>query len=197
MSDVCFVFASATEKDPQKTINKYLKDTEYDVKFLHSGKKEKILKKDIDLDFDELENYKLLGLIGAEPLKYVAGMTGIQKYNGVCIEKKYLPIMNPNIVVFKPQLEEDISRAFSQVPKLISGEDIGKQQDKDYCFIETEEQFNQYKEQLEMAQKLVVDIETTSVSPHTGSILGIAVSTRPHQGLYISIDIVKNNLKWI
>ena len=132
MSDVCFVFASATEKDPQKTINKYLKDTEYDVKFLHSGKKEKILKKDIDLDFDELENYKLLGLIGAEPLKYVAGMTGIQKYNGVCIEKKYLPIMNPNIVVFKPQLEEDISRAFSQVPKLISGEDIGKQQDKDY-----------------------------------------------------------------
>ena len=54
MSDVCFVFASATEKDPQKTINKYLKDTEYDVKFLHSGKKEKFLKKDIDLDFDEL-----------------------------------------------------------------------------------------------------------------------------------------------
>ena len=196
MSDVCFVFASATEKDPQKTINKYLKDTEYDVKFLHSGKKEKILKKDIDLDFDELENYKLLGLIGAEPLKYVAGMTGIQKYNGVCIEKKYLPIMNPNIVVFKPQLEEDISRAFSQVPKLISGEDIGKQQDKDYCFIETEEQFNQYKEQLEMAQKLVVDIETTSVSPHTGSILGIAVSTRPHQGLYISIDIINNHRLW-
>ena len=196
MSDVCFVFASATEKDPQKTINKYLKDTEYDVKFLHSGKKEKILKKDIDLDFDELENYKLLGLIGAEPLKYVAGMTGIQKYNGVCIEKKYLPIMNPNIVVFKPQLEEDISRAFSQVPKLISGEDIGKQQDKDYCFIETEEQFNQYKEQLEMAQKLVDDIETTSVSPHTGSILGIAVSTRPHQGLYISIDIINNHRLW-
>ena len=63
-----------------------------------------------------------------------------------------------------------------------------------YCFIETEEQFNQYKEQLEMAQKLVVDIETTSVSPHTGSILGIAVSTRPHQGLYISIDIVNNHM---
>ena len=59
MSDVCFVFASATEKDPQKTINKYLKDTEYDVKFLHSGKKEKILKKDIDLDFDELETFRI------------------------------------------------------------------------------------------------------------------------------------------
>ena len=37
---------------------------------------EKILKKDIDLDFDELGTYKIIGLIGAEPLKYIAGMTG-------------------------------------------------------------------------------------------------------------------------
>ena len=39
MSNVCFVFASGVEKDPTKVINKYLKDTDYDVKFLHSGKK--------------------------------------------------------------------------------------------------------------------------------------------------------------
>ena len=102
MNDVCFVFASATEKDPEKLINKYLKGVDYDVKFLHSGKKEKILKKDIDLDLEELKEYKILSLVGADPLKYVAGMTGIQKYNGVFIEKKYLPIMNPNMVIFKP-----------------------------------------------------------------------------------------------
>ena len=45
MSDVCFVFASATETNPNKIIDKYLKDVEYEVKYLHSGKKEKILKK--------------------------------------------------------------------------------------------------------------------------------------------------------
>jgi len=196
MSDVCFVFASGVEKDPTKVINKYLKDTEYDIKFLHSGKKEKILKKDIDLDFDELGTYKIIGLIGAEPLKYIAGMTGIQKYNGIFIEKKYLPIMNPNIAVFKPQLEDDIIRAFNQVPKLLAGEDVGKQADKDYCFVETEEQFQVYREQFEDAQKIVVDIETTSVSPHTGTILGIAMSTRPHQGIYVSVDIVNKHKQW-
>lgn len=196
MSDVCFVFASGVEKDPTKVINKYLKDTEYDIKFLHSGKKEKILKKDIDLDFDELGTYKIIGLIGAEPLKYIAGMTGIQKYNGIFIEKKYLPIMNPNIAVFKPQLEDDIIRAFNQVPKLLAGEDVGKQADKDYCFVETEEQFQIYREQFENAQKIVVDIETTSVSPHTGTILGIAMSTRPHQGIYVSVDIVNKHKQW-
>lgn len=196
MSDVCFVFASATEKDPQKMINKYLKDVEYDVKFLHSGKKEKILKKDIDLDLEELKEYKILSLVGADPLKYIAGMTGIQKYNGVFIEKKYLPIMNPNMVIFKPQLEDEIVKAFNQIPKLLSGEGIGEQAEKDYCFIETEEQFSQYKDQLFDAKTLVVDIETTSVSPHTGTILGIAISTRPHQGLYVSIEIVEKHKQW-
>ena len=196
MSNVCFVFASGVEKDPTKVINKYLKDTDYDVKFLHSGKKEKILKKDIDLDFEELNTYKIVGLIGAEPLKYIAGMTGIQKYNGMFIEKKYLPIMNPNIAVFKPQLEDDIIRAFNQVPKLLSGEDLGKQAEKDYCFVETEDQFQNYREQFEDAKKIVVDIETTSVSPHTGTILGIALSTRPHQGIYVSVDIVNKHKQW-
>ena len=196
MSDVCFVFASATETNPNKIIDKYLKDVDYEVKYLHSGKKEKILKKDIDLDLDNMGNYKVLALIGAEPLKYIAGMTGIQKYNGIFIEKKYLPIMNPNIAVFKPQLEDDIIRAFNQIPKLLSGEDVGKQAEKDYCFVETEEQFQEYKEQLSDAEKLVVDIETTSVSPHTGVILGIALSTRPHQGIYVSVDIVNKHKQW-
>ena len=53
MSDVCFVFASATEKEPHKVIDKYLKNVDYDVKFLHSGSKEKILKKDLDLDMKD------------------------------------------------------------------------------------------------------------------------------------------------
>ena len=31
MNEVCFVFASAVEKDANKVINKYLKDIDYDV----------------------------------------------------------------------------------------------------------------------------------------------------------------------
>ena len=55
---------------------------------------------------------------------------------------------------------------------IIKDEDAGKQVEKDYCFIETEAQFRNIKNQLEAAEKIVVDIETSSVSPHTGSILG-------------------------
>jgi DNA polymerase I-like protein with 3'-5' exonuclease and polymerase domains len=195
MNDVCFVFASAAEKNPDKVISKYLKGVEYDTKFLHSGSKDKILKKDIDLDMEELNGYKIMCPIGADALKYVAGMTGIQKYNGVFIEKKYLPIMHPNICIIKPQMEDEIQRAFAQIPKLLSGEDL-QTHEKDYCFIETQSQLDSYIKELEDATTLVVDIETTSVSPHTGVILGIAISTRPHQGLYVSSELVYKHKQW-
>ena len=83
-----FVFASATETNPNKIIDKYLKDVDYEVKYLHSGKKEKDSEKDIDLDMDSIDGYKVLALVGAEPLKYIAGMTGIQKNTTVCLLRK-------------------------------------------------------------------------------------------------------------
>ena len=88
------------------------------------------------------------------------------------------------------------STRFNQIPKLLSGEGLGEKVDKDYCFVETEDQFQDYKDQFDDAEKIVVDIETTSVSPHTGSILGIAMSTRPHQGIYVSVDIVNKHKQW-
>ena len=40
MSDLCFVFASS-RKNADKIINKYLKDTDFDIQYLSSGAKEK------------------------------------------------------------------------------------------------------------------------------------------------------------
>lgn len=196
MTEVCFVFASTAEKEAKKTIDKYLQNVEYDVKYLSSQPKEKILKKDVDLDLAELSGYKITCPIGAEALKYVAGMTGIQKYNGVFIEKKYLPIIHPSIILFKPQIEDDIKKAFSQIPKLLTGENLGVEIEKDYCFVETEQQFQSYKQQLDDAAIIVADIETTSVSPFTGTILGVALSTKAHQGIYVSAEIVQKHKNW-
>jgi len=195
MSDLCFVFASAAEKTPQKTINKYITDVEYDVKFLSSSSKEKILKKDIDLNLEELNKYKLICPVGAESLKYTAGITGIQKYNGIHIEKKYLPIMHPNMTIFKPQLNDDIIAAFGKIKPILSDETLEAQVDKNYDSLDSQANFNKYLPQLEAANTIVVDIETSSVSPYTGTILGIAVSTREHQGLYISNRVAENNLE--
>ena len=123
MADLCFVFASNAEKDAEGVIGKYFSDADFDIKYLCSGKKEKILKKDVDLELDELNKYKLICPIGAESLKYTAGLTGVQKYNGVFVEKRYLPIMHPNMAIFKPQLNEDIEAAFSKIKPILTYSD--------------------------------------------------------------------------
>lgn len=196
MTEVCFVFASAAESAPEQIINKYLSNVKYDIKYLCSSPKEKILKKDIDLDMNELEGYKIVSPVGAEALKYTAGITGVQKYNGVFVEKRYLPIMHPNITIIKPQLEQDIASAFSKIPKILDGEDFNKQAEKDYCFVQTDQQFLQYKEQFEQANPITVDIETSALSPRRGITLGIAMSTKPHQGIYVSSQMVAKHKEW-
>jgi len=196
MSNLCFVFASTAEKEPSKLIGKYFSGVTFDIKYLCSGKKDKILKKDIDLDMTELNNYKVICPIGAESLKYTAGLTGIQKYNGVFIEKKYLPIMHPNMTIFKPQLNDDIISAFNKIKPILSDENVGKEIKKDYKFIETQNQLDEYIPQFNHADNLVVDIETTSLRSRLGTIIGIAMSTCEHQGLFISLEVIEKNIDY-
>ena len=193
MTQTCFVFASKAEKSPESVIKKYIPESvdDYDIHFLCSDNKEKILKKDIDMDISILDSYKLVCPIGAESLKYTAGMTGITKYNGVHIEKKYLPIMHPNLIVFKPQYEDEIIKAFNKIPEILSDEDFGKTVDKDYRIIETENDWDNYLLKLRAADTIVVDIETTSLSPRTGHVLGIALSTKPNEGIYVLSDVIE------
>ena len=56
-NNVAFVFASTSEKNPQ-IMSKYFEE-EFDVHFLCSKPKDKILKKDIDLDLSVLDTYKV------------------------------------------------------------------------------------------------------------------------------------------
>ena len=193
MTQTCFVFASKAEKSPESVIKKYIPESvdDYDIHFLCSDNKEKILKKDIDMDIGILDDYKLVCPIGAESLKYTAGMTGITKYNGVHIEKKYLPIMHPNLIVFKPQYEDEIIKAFNKIPEILSDADFGKTVDKDYRIIDNQREYEDYLCKLREADTIVVDIETSSLSPRTGHVLGIALSTQVNEGIYVLNEVVE------
>ena len=187
-NNVAFVFASAAEKNPQ-VMSKYFSD-DFDVHFLCSKPKDKILKKDIDLDMSILDSYKIVCPVGAESLKYVAGLTGITKYNGMFIEKKYIPFIHPSMTVFKPQYEDDIFKASNTLTRVLSGAVDSEVKDKIYEFIQTTEEFEKIIDKLNAANPIVVDIETSSLSPRTGNVLGIALSTQANEGYYVHSDVV-------
>ena len=189
---IAFIFASASEKNPTKILSDYDKKIgSYDTYFLCSKEKEKILKKDVDLDLTKLDKYQVVCPVGAEALKYVCGMTGITKYNGVFIEKKYIPIIHPKLTIFKPQYQEDIQKAFSMIEKVKKGDIESEKFEKYHKVIDTQEEFKLYLEKIYKSDKLVVDIETTSLSPRKGAVLGIALSTKSHEGIYVTAEVAE------
>ena len=189
---IAFIFASASEKNPTKILSDYDKKIgSYDTYFLCSKEKEKILKKDVDLDLTKLDKYQIICPVGAEALKYVCGMTGITKYNGVFIEKKYIPIIHPKLTIFKPQYQEDIQKAFSMIEKVKKGDIESEKFEKYHKVIDTQEEFKVYLETIHKSDKLVVDIETTSLSPRKGAVLGIALSTKSHEGIYVTAEVAE------
>ena len=189
---IAFIFASASEKNPINTLSKYdQKIGSYDTYFLCSKEKEKILKKDVDLDLTKLEKYQVVCPVGAEAFKYVCNMTGITKYNGTFIEKRYVPVIHPNLTVFKPQYEEEIKKAFIKIEQVINGTIDSSKSDKHHQTIDTQSDFIPYLKKLQESERIVVDIETTSLSPRKGAVLGIALSTKSHEGIYVTAEVAE------
>ena len=92
MNKFVYVLSSSVKKDTPIKLKPFAKGLDFDVKFLCSDPKEKILKKDVDLDLSELDEYDLVCPVGAEALKYVCGVTGILKYAGNVVNERYVPI---------------------------------------------------------------------------------------------------------
>jgi DNA polymerase I-like protein with 3'-5' exonuclease and polymerase domains len=190
LSKVAVVFTSTAEKNPA-VMKRYI--DEYDSFYLCSSPKEKVLKKDIDLDYSQLDQYDLICPVGAEPLKYVVGLTGVVKYSGMYIEKRYVPFIHPNLLVFKPQYEDDLKKASETVRRVLAGEINSEQNEKIYEFIEDQSALDKWFDKFFSVDEIVVDIETSSLSPRKGRVLGIAISTQPHEGVYITADLVYLN----
>ena len=84
-----------------------------------------------------------------------------------------------------------IPPAFSKIEKVITGEIDSTQHDKNHKTIDNSEDFKKYLVILQNSSKIVVDIETTSLSPRKGSVLGIALSTQEHEGLYVTAEVAE------
>lgn len=191
MTDLTFVCASTNDKGIKDWIAELAPETlKYDIKYLCSQPKEKILKKDIDLDLSTLEGYKYVSPIGAEALKYLCGLTGITKYNGTLVNEKYIPLMNPGIINVKPQSKDDIIKALKTIDEIVSGKAVTISNPKLHLYIETVEDLDRYIKTIKNASQVVCDIETSGLSFLKSQILGVAFSTQPHEGVYVNIDVI-------
>ena len=149
---------------------------------------------DITLDKSELDNYDLVILVGAEASKVFAKLTGsVTEFQGSVIDGKYIPIIMPGMLYFKPQLQTGFDAAILKIKSFIGG--VSLKMSDDYKGIETEKEALEWLDYLETFDNIGVDTETTCLYPRDGYVIGVSLSATLESGRYINSDII-DGLVW-
>lgn len=181
------------DKAPNRTRYSDYFPFEFDHYHMSSIPVTKLLKKDVDLNFDA-EFYDLVILVGAEAAKEYAKVTSVTNMAGQLINDKFVCITNPAMLAFKPEGKPDFQRALDRLLKIYSGEIKGPVKGDFKGIDHTEEAKAFLQEVLDNAESVVaMDTETTALYPRDGYVLGISISYKARHGRYILTDCLDDD----
>ena len=177
--------------DKQPSKNDYSKYFEFEYELFHMSSipLTKLLKKDVDLEFDHTE-FDLVILVGSEAAKEYAKVTSITNMAGHLINDKYICISNPAMLYFKPEWKPAFQQCVDKIHKFVKGELKPTGKDGEYHgILNTDKALSFLKEVNQNAQGYVaLDTETTCLYPRDGYVLGVSISYKSKHGAYISTD---------
>ena len=153
----------------------------------------KVLKRDVDINIDT-DKYDWVILVGSESLKYFTKINSVTEYTGRIVDEKFLPVINPAMLAFKPEAKKTWEESRDNIIKYISGELKQEKLGSDDIFGITDSQtlhgFLEDALNHDGQDFIALDSETTSLYPRDGHMLGISLSYKPHHGAYISTDCI-------
>ena len=154
--------------------------------------KRKILKRDVDIEIDE-NAYDYLILVGSDAFKFFTKKTSITEYNGKIIDDKFLPLLNPAMMKFKPEAKKAIEEAIEDIHKYVSGELTQKKIPEDRCYGITDSRDlyvfldNALNSDYDF---IALDSETSALYCRDGYMLGFSMSYEPEHGVYVDCDAI-------
>ena len=155
--------------------------------------KRKILKRDVDIEIDE-NAYDYLILVGSDAFKFFTKKTSITEYNGKIIDDKFLPLLNPAMMKFKPEAKKAIEEAIEDIHKYVSGELTQKKIPEDRCYGITDSRelsrFLIKARDCEDYDFVALDSETSALYCRDGYMLGFSMSYEPEHGVYVDCDAI-------
>ena len=157
----------------------------------------KVLKRDCDIDMN-VDDYDWVILIGSECLKYYTKQSSVTEYSGRVIDDKFLPVINPAMLTFKPEAKKTWEDSVTNITKYVKGElkvmKLGS--DKAYGITETQEFIKFLNDALEAPYDFIaLDSETTGLYPRDGHMLGMSISYEPDHGAYIDTECVDEEVE--
>ena len=157
----------------------------------------KVLKRDCDIDIN-IDDYDWVILVGSECLKFYTKQSSVTEYSGRVIDEKFLPIINPAMLAFKPEAKKTWEESVGNITKYVKGElkvmKLGS--DKAYGITETKDFVAFIKKALDAPYDFIaLDSETTGLYPRDGYMLGMSISYEPDHGAYIDTDCVDEEVE--
>jgi DNA polymerase I-like protein with 3'-5' exonuclease and polymerase domains len=150
----------------------------------------KVLKRDCDIQIDT-DQYDWIILVGSDALKYFTPINSITEYSGKKVEGKFLPIINPAMLRFKPEIKKVWDSSKESVIKYIRGEVEDVVIDSSIAFgIQDTKEANDFIRSAISAPLpyVALDSETTGLYPRDGYMLGISLAYDANRGAYIDTE---------
>jgi len=150
----------------------------------------KVLKRDVDINID-IDAYDWVILVGSDALKYYTKINSVTEYSGKKVEEKFLPVINPSMLAFKPEARPTWESSKSNIISYIRGEieDVVIDESIARGIQDTEEANEYIRNAIAHPGKYVaLDSETTGLYPRDGHMLGISLSYDGRSGVYIDTD---------
>ena len=152
----------------------------------------KVLKRDVDIQFNP-DDYDWVILVGSEPLKYYTKINSITEYTGRVVEDKFLPVINPAMLAFKPEAKKSWEESRDNIIAYIAGELKQEKLGSDDIFgITDTDELNKFlQDAIDHENEFIaLDSETTGLYPRDAYMLGISLSYKRNHGAYISTDCI-------
>ncbi|MBF83306.1 MAG: DNA polymerase [Acidobacteria bacterium] len=157
----------------------------------------KVLKRNVDLEIDT-DDYDWLILVGAEAFKHFTKKSSVTEYNGKIIDEKYLALINPSMIKFKPEAKKAFDEALESIAGYVSGELKLEKLNEDKCY-----GIQDKAECLAVLQRAIecpspyvaLDTETSSLYPRDGYMLGFSLSYEPNHGCYVDASIIGHDIE--
>lgn len=150
----------------------------------------KVLKRDCDIDVD-INLYDWVILVGSDALKYFTKINSVTEYSGKVVEQKFLPVINPAMLAFKPEARKTWEDSKQSIIDFISGNKEEVTVDSSVAFgIQDTEEANAF---IQAAidydyTHVALDSETTGLYPRDGYMLGLSLSYDGVKGAYIDTE---------
>ena len=188
MPNVALVETKRSQTDYK---NLFENKVDFDVFQLCSDPKiKKVLKRDVDIEMNP-DEYDWVILVGSDATKYYTKITSVTQYTGKVLDGKFLPVINPSMLAFKPEAKPAWEESKKSIIQYISGEKEDATITSEMAVgIQNTQEANEWIRTCISArpQYIGLDSETTGLWPRDGHIIGISLSYDGKNGVYIDTD---------